>query len=236
MKNLDHLPHPVESQQEVLPSKQQDHFSLDRRRFLKLTGSGLVIVFSLSDLISFAGKTSSVKSSYPPGDVAAWIHIGEAGTVTVFTGKVEVGQNIRTSLAQMVAEELMVPVSSIKMIMGDTDLVPWDAGTFGSRTTPQMGFQLRKAAATARIALIEMAAKKWDTPVTDLTAENGAVVNSTRNRKAGYGELTRGQQLIMPISDNVALIAAKDWKVAGTSVPKINERDFITGKHIYVSD
>ena len=100
----------------------------------------------------------------PVSEVAAWIHIGEDGKVTVYTGKVEVGQNIRTSLSQIVAEELMVPLSSITMIMGDTDLVPYDAGTFGSRTTPQMGTQLRKAAATAREALMEMAAKNWNIP------------------------------------------------------------------------
>ena len=149
----------------------------------KLTGGGLVVVFALRDLASFGGESASVTSSIPPGEVAAWIHIGEDGTVTVYTGKVEVGQNIRTSLSQIVAEELMVPVSSITMIMGDTDLVPYDAGTFGSRTTPQMGTQLRKAAATAREALIEMAAKKWNTSATDLKAENGMVVNTASNRK-----------------------------------------------------
>ena len=122
------------------------------------------------------------------------------------------------------------------MIMGDTDLVPYDAGTFGSRTTPQMGTQLRKAAATAREALVEMAAKNWNTAATGLTAENGMVVNTAANKKIGYGELTKGQQLLMPISDKAPVIAASDWKVAGKSVPKVNGRSFITGKHFYVSD
>ena len=166
----------------------------------------------------------------------AWIHIGEDGTVNVFTGKVEVGQNIRTSLSQIVAEELMVPLSSITMIMGDTDLVPYDAGTYGSRTTPQMGTQLRKAAATAREALIELAAKKWDTPATNLQAENGMIINAATKEKTGYGELTKGRQLVMTISDNVPVIAAKDWKVAGKSAPKVDQKDFISGKHMYVSD
>ena len=67
-----------------------------------------------------------------PKEVSAWIHIGADGNVTVFTGKVEVGQNIRTSLAQAVAEELRAPFDSVTMMMGDTDLVPWDMGTFGS--------------------------------------------------------------------------------------------------------
>jgi isoquinoline 1-oxidoreductase len=122
------------------------------------------------------------------------------------------------------------------MIMGDTDLVPYDAGTFGSRTTPQMGVQLRKAAATARLALIELAAKKWNTQTTLLKTENGKVVNTTNNEKAGYGDLTKGEKLLMTISDNVPVIAAKDWKVSGKSIPKVDQRDFITGKHIYVSD
>jgi len=236
MNNPDHLTHPFEPTEHQLPPRQVYHFSFDRRKFLKLTGGGLIVVFALRDLAFFGGENSPVTSSIPPAEVAAWIRIGENGAVTVYTGKVEVGQNIRTSLSQIVAEELMVPVSSITMIMGDTDLVPWDAGTFGSRTTPQMGPQLRKAAATARIALIEMAAKKWNTSATDLKAENGMIINSAGNKKAGYGELTKGQQLLMPVSDDVPTIPAKDWKVAGTSVPKVNERSFITGKHFYVSD
>ena len=237
MDNPDYLPHPFEPTQDELPPKPGHHFAFDRRKFLKLTGGGLVVAFVLHDLFSFAGETLPPESSPVPGSqVGAWIHIGEDGTVSVYTGKVEVGQNIRTSLSQIVAEELKVPVSSVKMIMGDTDLVPYDAGTFGSRTTPQMGTQLRKAAATAREALVEMAAKNWNTAATGLTAENGMVVNTAANKKIGYGELTKGQQLLMPISDNAQVTAASDWKVAGKTVPKVNGQSFITGKHFYVSD
>ena len=82
--------------------------------------------------------------------------------VTVYTGKVEVGQNIRTSLTQAVAEELRAPLTSIRMVMGDTDLTPFDAGTFGSRTTPTMSPQLRKAAAAAREMLIDLAAEQLE--------------------------------------------------------------------------
>ncbi|MDP4264495.1 MAG: molybdopterin-dependent oxidoreductase [Bacteroidota bacterium] len=237
MKNPDYLSHPFEPTKDELPPELKYHFALDRRKFLKLTGGGLVVAFVVQDMFSFAGETSSTGSSPDPvSGVGAWIRIGEDGKVTVYTGKVEVGQNIRTSLSQIVAEELMVPVSSVTMIMGDTDLVPYDAGTFGSRTTPQMGTQLRKAAATAREALVEMAAKNWNTPATGLKAENGMILNDAANKKIGYGELTKGQQLLMPISDKVRVIAAKDWKVAGKTVPKIDERTFITGKHVYVSD
>ena len=235
MENSDHSSHPFEPKQNELPPKANYEFVLDRRKFFKLTGGGLIVAFVLKDLLSFGSETTPSDASSISG-VESWIHIGEDGTVSVYTGKVEVGQNIRTSLSQIVAEELMVPVLSIKMIMGDTDLVPYDAGTFGSRTTPQMGTQLRKAAATARLALVDMAAKKWNTTATGIRIENGMVVNIATNEKTNYGALTKGEQLMITISDDAAVIAAKDWKVAGKSLPKIDQRNFITGKHIYVSD
>ena len=161
MDNSDYSSHPFDPKQSELAPKANYDFALDRRKFFKITGGGLIIAFVLKDLISFDSETSRREaSSISAEGVESWIHIGEDGTVSVYTGKVEVGQNIRTSLSQIVAEELMVSIFSIKMIMGDTDLVPFDAGTFGSRTTPQMGTQLRKAAATARQALVDMAAKK----------------------------------------------------------------------------
>jgi len=212
-------------------------FILTRRKFLKLTGGGLVVAFVLKDLLSFADETlPSGPAAIPTGEVGAWIHIGEDGLISVYTGKVEFGQNIRTSLSQIVAEELKAPLSSIKMVMGDTDLVPYDAGTFGSRTTPQMGTQLRKAAATARQALIEMAAKSWNTTTACLSVENGMVVHCETHQTIGYGALTKGQQILRTISDNVPVIPAKDWKVAGKTAPKVDGRSFITGKHAYVSD
>ncbi|HET9279597.1 MAG TPA: molybdopterin cofactor-binding domain-containing protein, partial [Flavitalea sp.] len=235
MENPGNSPHPFEPQQNELPPKTNYDFALDRRNFFKLTGGGLIVAFVIKDLLSFGSEPPSSEASSMTG-VESWIHIGEDGTVSVYTGKVEVGQNIRTSLSQIVAEELMVPVLSIKMIMGDTDLVPFDAGTFGSRTTPQMGTQLRKAAATARQALVEMAAKKWNTTATSIRTESGMVVNMATNEKTNYGALTKGEKLMITISDNVPVIAAKDWKVAGRSLPKVDQRNFITGKHIYVSD
>jgi isoquinoline 1-oxidoreductase len=211
-------------------------FTINRRKFLQLTGSGLVVAFVFREFPVLAGVSHGTPPALPVGQVGAWIHVGEDGQVSVYTGKVEFGQNIRTSLAQIVSEELKLPVSSIKMVMGDTDLVPYDAGTFGSRTTPQMGTQLRKAAATAREALIQMAAKKWDVQTTGLVAENGMVVNPEMKLKMGYGELTKGQQLLQTISDNVTVIAAKDWKIAGKTVPKVGGPAYISGKHRYVSD
>ena len=237
MENQNNSQHPFEPTRDELPRRSNYHFELNRRHFFKITGGGLIVAFVLKDLVSFGDEsTPPESSSILAGDVDAWIHIGKDGIVSVYTGKVEVGQNIRTSLSQIVSEELMVSVASVRMIMGDTDLVPYDAGTFGSRTTPQMGTQLRRAAATARQALIEMAAKKWNTQATGLKTENGAVVNTSTKERMGYGELTKGEKLIMTISDTTPVIAAKDWKVAGKSIPKVDQRNFIAGKHLYVSD
>jgi len=236
MKEHPHHSHPFEPGAEELPPAPGYHFNLDRRKFIALSGGGLLVAFVVKDI--FGSGNGSIQTAYTTeaaGGVESWIHIGEDGKVTVYTGKVEVGQNIRTSLSQVVAEELMVPLSSITLIMGDTDLVPYDAGTFGSRTTPQMGLQLRRAAATAREALKEMAAKKWNTSPAGLKAENGIIFGGA-GKKIGYGELTKGQQLAMPVNDSVSLIAAADWKVAGRTVPKINEKSFVTGRHQYVSD
>ena len=110
---------------------------LARRDFLKFLGGGLLVC--LTPVPSWSQESGRGSGSHElPTDISAWLHIDADGHVKVFTGKVEVGQNIRTSLAQAVAEELRVPFDSITMVMGDTDLVPWDMGTFGSRTTPTM--------------------------------------------------------------------------------------------------
>jgi nicotinate dehydrogenase subunit B len=236
MKEHFQEPHPFEPTTDDLPSKLPIRFALDRRKFFRVFGGGLAVAFVLHDLFSFAGETTTTDEQFADtNQVAAWIHIGEDGTVTVYTGKVEVGQNIRTSLSQIVAEELHVPISAIKMIMGDTDLVPYDAGTFGSRTTPQMGTQLRKAAATAREALIAMAAKQWSIDASGLQAKEGMVVDK-KGKSIAYGALTKGQQILLPLSDQAKVIPATEWQVAGKNTPKINLRSFITGKHQYVSD
>ncbi|MGZ7074053.1 MAG: molybdopterin cofactor-binding domain-containing protein, partial [Candidatus Angelobacter sp.] len=135
-------------------------FEINRRDLFKLLGAGLVVGVCRPG--AFAQESGrGARNEEIPHDVASWLHIGGDGWITVFTGKVEMGQNIRTSLAQQVAEELRTRISLIKMIMGDTDLTPFDLGTFGSRSTPQMGSQLRKVAAVAREMLLDMAAQRW---------------------------------------------------------------------------
>ena len=148
--------------------------AFNRRRFFQILGGGILAVY-LTDPLSAQERRGRRGGEPRPMEVSAWIHIGEDGAVQVFTGKTEVGQNIRTSLAQAVAEELEVPVSSIRMVMADTDLVPFDAGTFGSRSTPDMALHLRKVAATAREALIDLATKQWRLTDRHLVGRDGKV-------------------------------------------------------------
>ena len=156
--------------------------------------------------------------------------------MTVFTGKVEMGQNIRTSLSQAVAEELHVAIDKIEMVMGDTQLTPFDMGTFGSRTTPTMNLQLRRAAAAACDTLIGLAANQWKVNAAQLVAHDGKISDPKSGRSVEYAALTKGQQLAQTLPAEDPLIPAAKWTVAGQSTPKVDGRDFVTGKHRYPSD
>ena len=213
------------------------HFELQRREFFKLMGGGLLVGMCVSSLAqeSGGGKNRESEDDLPTA-LSAWLHVAEDGKVTVFTGKVEVGQNIRTSLSQQVAEELRAPMESIRLVMGDTALTPFDMGTFGSRTTPTMGPRLRNVAATAREALIGLAAERWHVSRNTLVAAEGRITDPLSRRSISYGELSRGQELVTLIPGDPALVPPKEWKIAGTAVPKVDGRAFVTGQHKYSPD
>lgn len=210
-------------------------FTMTRREFFKVLGGGLVVLCLLDDALSQERRGGRGFGGAAPQEISAWLHIGEDGVVTAHTGKAEVGQNARTSLTQVVAEELRAPVSSIRMLMADTDLVPFDAGTFGSRTTPTMVPQLRRAAA-ARESLIDLAAEQWKVERGTLVVADGKVNHPPTNRAVAFGELTKGQKLMKSIGGDVPLTPAEQWKVIGQPVPKVNGRDIVTGQHKYSSD
>src|SRR5690606_22969991 len=132
---------------------------------------------------------------------------------------------------QIVAEELNVPMERVEMILGDTDLTPYDRGTFGSRSIPYMGPQLRKAAATAREILIDMAAKKWNVDRSSVSIDAGVVRHRASSRSVSIGDLTRGKEIIERVRDDVAVTPPDKWKIAGKSVPKVNGESFLTGEH-----
>ena len=211
-------------------------FNLARREFFKLMGGGLLVCAAAGPTFSQeTGKAGPARHELPD-TLDSWLHIGDDGQITAFTGKVEVGQNARTSLAQQVAEELSVPLESVRLVMGDTELTPYDMGTFGSRTTPHMGPQLRKVAASARGLLVETAAQNWHVQPAELVAARGMVRHPPSGRATSYAELTRGQKLTKVLLDDPALTPANRWNIIGTSPPKANGRDFVTGAHQYASD
>jgi isoquinoline 1-oxidoreductase len=183
-----------------------------------------------------SGGARSRRGESLPTQIDAWLHIGENGKVTVYTGKVEVGQNIRTSLSQAVAEELRLPIEKIELVMGDTQLTPYDMGTFGSRTTPTMNLQLRKVAVAAREVLVDLAAAQWKADRRDLVAANGEVADPRSQRSMAYAALVKGQQLTQTIAAEEKLLPAAAWSTLGHSFPKVEGTDFVTGKHRYPSD
>jgi CO/xanthine dehydrogenase Mo-binding subunit len=213
-------------------------FDLARRDFFKLLGVGIA-VFAVAKEMAAQETAPSPRGWHNeelPNEISAWLHIGEDGTVTGFTGKAEIGQNIRTSLAQTIADELSVPLESVRMVTADTSLCPFDAGTFGSRTTPTMTPQFRRASCAARSLLIELAAKQWDTVADKLVAADGKVTDPVSNRALRYAELARGNSLAQTIPAQAGGRPAAQWTIAGKPIPKVNAREFVTGEHQYTTD
>src|SRR5262249_31720550 len=216
-------------------------FELARRDFFKLLGAG-VAVFATAKAAEARGSQETPAGSHGfhneplPSDITAWLHVGEDGMVTAFTGKAEIGQNIRTELAQTVADELRVPFASVRMVMADTALTPFDAGTFGSRTTPTMTPQLRRVANAARDILVGVAAKEWNVAPETLVAANAKITDPATHRSISYAELARGKALAQNLPAEDPITPPNEWTVAGKSLPKVNARAVVTGAHGYTPD
>jgi len=232
MKDVDYQ---VEPERYELTEPQRYRFALDRRGFLRVAGAGAGLLVVVTYAGASAQESGRAGQGRTDSDIAAWLHIDEVGRVTAYTGKVEIGQNIRTSLAQAVADELRLPIGAITMVMADTDLTPYDAGTFGSQTTPRMSRQLSRAAATARELLVQQAARQWRLDPQTLTVADGRIT-ATGGRSATYGELTKGAKLTGVVADDAAVVAADKWSVRGAPVKKVDGRSFVTGRHEYAGD
>lgn len=167
--------------------------------------------------------------------IGDWLHIEGDGTVIVYTGKAEVGQNIRTSLAQAVAEELGLPAAEIQLIMADTDRTPFDMGTFGSRTTPTMASRLHQVAAATRELLLDMVAERWRVDRGELRLGGGMVHHDASGRAVGYGELTQGRRLTQEY-DGAPVTPASRWTIAGAPTPKVDGRAIVTGQRRFTPD
>jgi nicotinate dehydrogenase subunit B len=203
-----------------------DRLAPGQRDYFDVLGPGLVVALG--------------PPTPPPGTWStaggAWIHVSPDGRVTAFTGKVEVGQDTRTALGLLVAEELRVPETSVELVMGDTDFCPFDAGTFGSRSMVDAGRALRVAAAATREHLLEMAAEAWGVRDEPLQAGDGAIVQRSAGRSVTYGTLVTGRRQLATASWDQPVTPAGQWRVADHPALNARARPIVTGAKRYVTD
>jgi len=242
--------------------------SISRRQLLKSSGA-LVVSFSLYGPLSralaqsqetpearpFAAERVDLGTFTPgPGDyldpkeLDSWLAVMQDGSITMFTGKVDIGTGTRTALAQIVAEELDVPFHRVTMAMGDTAKTVDQGRTVGSNTIPRGGPQLRQAAAAARGELLKLASNRLGAPVEQLTVMDGVVtVSGKPEKKISYGDLIGGKrfnvkitatgyQAAMVVAADVKAKSYKDYKIVGTSVPRVDLPPKFTGEYTYTPD
>jgi len=206
---------------------------LNRRDFL--TGAGLLIIVPLQEVLEAQEPARLPARQAYPEDVNAYLRIAPDNRVTCYVGKVELGQGAMTSLAQLLAEELDVALEAVHMVMGDTDLCPWDMGTFGSLSIRQFGPVLRAAGARARAVLLEMASERLQAPVSRLQVKAGVVRDPESGRRVSYGELLEGKRIERRL-DKAALKAVSSFSIVGRSPRRKDALEKVTGRAIYAGD
>jgi isoquinoline 1-oxidoreductase len=209
---------------------------MNRRDFLKATGAvGLFVSFPLSAAFQEPAKIPVRQSGYP-SDFNAYLRIGPDGRVGCFVGKIEMGQGSMTALAMLAAEELDVPLDQVDMLMGDTDLCPWDMGTWGSLSIWQFGPVLRGAAAEARAVLVQLAAERLGVPAERLKVKDGVVsVQGAEARRVTYGELVQGRRIERHLK-NVKPKPVTQFTLVGKDTPRKDGRQKVTGAAKYAAD
>lgn len=200
---------------------------MNRRQFLATSGA-LVVSFSAS-----AEKLPGGLEKAPLLD--SWIRIGADGSVTVFTGKAELGQGIKTALIQIAAEQLMLEPRRIELVTADTARTPDEEYTAGSQSMQESGTAILHAAAQVRAALLELAAKRLAVPASRLTVENGSI-RADDGRSLGYGDLVAGQALHLRAQPQSRLRDPQKRSVMGTSLPRVDIPAKLAGMPIYVHD
>ena len=225
----------LEKLDELFYSDYNQPVNVDRRQFLKKLGGGIMVAF-------FVGKLSLMEAfgSNPSEDLLnfnAYLKVKEDGRISCFTGKIEMGQGVSTSLAQVVADELNIPITSIDMIMGDTELCPYDAGTWGSLTTRFTDPVLREAAAELREILKSLASKVLDTSIENLETKNGEIfVKNNPSKKVSYAYLTKNNNLVETLKIKPRIKKSSEFSLIGKPVRNIDAEDKVTGKAMYAGD
>ena len=214
---------------------------MKRRAFLE-AGGVLVVGVALGDwplpatAQSIPNADRLLGKPIAPDQVDSFLAIHADGTITMFTGKVDLGTGARIAYRQMVAEELDVPIERLVMIEGDTALTPDQARTAGSYGIARGGMQLRYAAATARQALLAMASQKLGRPVEDLQVADGVVSAKGGGASVRYAELVGDKAFALKVNDKIALKDAQRFRFIGTSPARPDIPAKITGRHPFVND
>jgi nicotinate dehydrogenase subunit B len=210
--------------------------SFDRRELLKASGI-LAIGFSMSGVVGSAGAaTLLAPKSVAKEAIDSWLTIGPDDRITIFCGKVDLGTGARTALTQLAAEELDVAFERIEMVMGDTATTPDQWLTAGNLTIFQGGSELRRAAASARRALVDRAAQRLGVPAGELTVEDGVVrVKANPTQSLRYSELI-GDGLKLQVDEQITLKKNPEYKVIGKSIPRVDIPAKVTGEFTYIHD
>ena len=206
---------------------------LNRRSVLKASGA-LVVTFTLMPRFSVAAPAGAAKP-VTLDVVDSYLAIGPDGRITVYSGKVDLGTGVRTALTQIVADELYVPLDRVTVIQGDTLLTPDQGPTYGSLSIQNGGAQLRRAAATARRALLEKAAIKLKTDVSTLSIRDGLII-SPSGGKVRFGSLVSGNALSLKLDESAPLKSPADFKLVGKPVPRLDIPDKVTGRFTFMQD
>jgi CO/xanthine dehydrogenase Mo-binding subunit len=211
---------------------------MNRRHFLKRSSGALVVAFSsvasVSDLFAQAPQPGRFDGPGTP-QLDAWIAIGADGNVTAYTGKVELGHGLFTSQTQLVAEELCVPLARVKLVQGDTAVSPDQGTTSGSQSHP-VNFNeggLALACATAREALLQMAAQRMGVPATILHVDEGVISGGGR-ASLTYGDLIGGRKFNVTLNPNAKRKPMSEWTILGKPVPRLDLPALVTGRFEFV--
>jgi isoquinoline 1-oxidoreductase len=204
---------------------------MTRRQAARRLGAGALFFFSCR--FAPADEEKAGPEHHPP--LLSRLHIGDDGAITVLTGKVECGQGIRTTLTQVAAEELRLPIARVQLLMGDTELVPDDGGTWGSLTTPQTVPVIRQACASLRELLLASAASEWHVAPSRLSVSEGRVLGPEK-QVYSYSDLARNPALAKAVSIGGTVTNPAQWRICGTPLRPVNGPSIVTGQHRYSSD
>ena len=215
------------------------------RRALLTSGGALVVSFTLVPSLGLAQAPPAADTASPPTPLPgslktspmleAWLRIGSDGSVTVFTGKSELGQGIRTALTQIAAEQLGLAFAVVHLVTSDTQHTPNEGYTSGSQSMSDSGTAILHASAQAREILIKLAAEKWGASADGLQAKDGAIV-APDGRKLGFGELVTGQTLAVRAEPSSKLKPPASFAVVGKSIPRVDIPGKLTAAPSYIHD